>query len=271
MDSIINNIKGLLPEGFDAEGFTTFAIAVLIITLLISLLGRFVFGKKATLTHAVSTVIAILCIYVVNIVILGYIPKLAFLLSPLPFVTISGDYLHFFNIMNAPFHAICTEVLNMVILAFLMSLLETILPKGKKLLSWYLLRFLSVILAIVAHYLVNMLLAVIVPAGIAQYAPMVLVIVLVAALALGALKLLVGGVLLVVNPILGFLYTFFFTNTIGRQLNRAVLATGILTGLVFLLNYLGIGSVLIAAGALLAYLPFLLIMLVLWYVVGHLM
>lgn len=271
MDAIIQKLKNLIPEGFDMDRFTYFAVAVLIVTLLVSLLGRLFFGKKATLTHAVSCAIAILGIYIINIVVISTNSELSFLLSPLPFVSISGDYLHLFNILNSDINSICTEVLNLVILAFLMNILESILPKGKKLLSWYAFRFLSVVLAICLHYVVNLLLAVVVPEGLAQIAPTVLIIVLLAALALGALKIFIGGVLTVIDPLLGILYTFFFTNIIGRQLNRAVITTGILTGIVCLVNYLGITSVFIAVGALIAYIPFLLIMLVLWYIVGHLM
>lgn len=271
MDAIINDLKALIPDDFDMDRFTQFAVSVLVVTLLVSLLGRLFFGKKATLTHAVSSAIAILGIYIVNIVIISTNSKLNFLLSPLPFISISGEYLHIFNVLNADLNAICTEVVNMVILAFLMNLLESLLPKGKKLLTWYAFRFLSVILAICLHYVANLLLGVLVPDGFAEIAPTVLIAVLIAALALGVLKIFVGGVLTVIDPLLGILYTFFFTNLVGRQLNRAVITAGILTGIVCLLNYLGIASVFIATGALIAYIPFLLIMLVLWYIVGHLM
>jgi hypothetical protein len=114
-------------------------------------------------------------------------------------------------------------------------------------------------------------LGVIVPTGLAEFAPTILVIVLMAALALGALKLLVGGALAFINPLLAVLYTFFFSNIVGKQLSKAILTTLLLTALVCLLNYLEIGAVYIASAALAAYLPLLIIVLVLWYVVGHLL
>ena len=100
-----------------------------------------------------------------------------------------------FNILNADFNSLCSHVLDMVILAFLMNLLDSWLPQGKKLLSWYFFRFLSVVLAICLQYVINMLLAVLVPQGFGEYADMILLIVLVASLLLGALKLIVGGAL----------------------------------------------------------------------------
>lgn len=271
MDQLLDNLQSIIPAGFHFGQFWQFALIVVIGSVIVSLIGRFMFGKAATLTHSVSAAIAILCVYVVNVVIISFVPQLHFILSPLPFVSISGEYMYIFNILDFDLNALCTQVLNMVILAFLMNLLESILPKGEKLLSWYGFRILSVALAICLHFVINVVLDIIVPEGLSQFAPTVLVIVLIAAVLLGALKLVAGGALAFINPILGIFYTFFFSHIVGRQLSRAILTTVLLTVLVLVLNYLGIGAVCIAAAALMAYVPFLLILLVLWYIVGHLM
>lgn len=271
MEKINELIKSIVPENFDVGNYLQFLLVLVVGIMLVSLLGRFVFGRRSTLNHAVSSAIAILCIYVVNVVVYSTGVKLDIILSPLPFVSIQGDYLVLFNVLNADFNSICIHVLDTVILAFLMNLLDSWLPNGKKLLSWYFFRFLSVVLAICLQYVVNMLLSVIVPAGFAEIAPTILVIILLVSLALGALKLLVGGALAFVNPLLAVLYSFFFSNIVGKQLSKAILTTTLLTALVCLLNYLEIGAVFIASAALAAYLPLLVIVLVLWYVVGHLL
>jgi hypothetical protein len=271
MEKIYHLIQSIVPENFDVTHYLQFLLVLVAGVLLVSVLGRLIFGKRSNLNHAVSSAIAILCIYVVNVVVYSTGAKLDIILSPLPFVSIQGEYLILFNILSAGFNDICTHVLNMVILAFLMNLLDSWLPKGEKLISWYFFRFLSVVLAICLQYVVNLLLGVIVPTGLAEFAPTILVIVLMAALALGALKLLVGGALAFINPLLAVLYTFFFSNIVGKQLSKAILTTLLLTALVCLLNYLEIGAVYIASAALAAYLPLLIIVLVLWYVVGHLL
>ena len=271
MEKIYELIQSIVPENFNVSNYLQFLLVMVVGVMLVSLLGRIVFGKRSTLNHAVSSAIAILCIYVVNVVVYSTGAKLDIILSPLPFVSIQGDYLVLFNILSADFNSICTHVLNMVILAFLMNLLDSWLPKGQKLLSWYFFRFLSVVLAICLQYVVNLLLSVILPEGFAQIAPTVLVILLLVSLALGALKLLVGGALAIFSPVLAVLYTFFFSNIVGKQLSKAILTTTLLTALVCLLNYLEISAVYIASAALAAYLPLLIIVLVLWYIVGHLL
>jgi hypothetical protein len=271
MEKIFDFFKSIVPEKFDVANYFEFLLILVVGFLAISILARIIFGKLSTLNHSVSSAIAILFIYVVNVVIYSTGAKLEIFLSPLPFISIEGDYLILFNIFGSSFNSICSHVLNMVILAFLMNLLDTWLPKGEKLLGWFFFRFLSVVLAICLQYVVYLLLGVIVPAGFAQYAPMILVIILVTSLALGALKLIVGGVLAFISPVLAIFYTFFFSTLVGKQLSKAILTTMLLTALVCLLNYLQIGAVFIASAALAAYLPLLIILLVLWYVVGHLL
>lgn len=271
MENIYNFFKSIVPEYFDVANYFEFLLIFVVGFLAISLLGRIIFGKLSTLNHSVSSAIAILFIYIVNVIIYSTGAKLEIFLSPLPFVSIEGDYLVLFNVLNADFNSICSHVLDMVILAFLMNLLDSWLPKGEKLLGWFFFRFLSVVLAICLQYVVNLLLSVIVPAGFAAYAPMILLIILLVSLALGALKLLVGGAMAFISPVLAIFYTFFFSTIVGKQLSKAILTTVLLTALVCLLNYLQIGAVYIASAALAAYLPLLIIVLVLWYIVGHLL
>lgn len=271
MDTIYDFLDSITPEGFQSAQFVQFLAVAVLGVLALAVVARLVFGSRSNMNHAVSSAIAILWVYIVNVVICSTGAELTFLLSPLPFVSISGDYLTIFPILSAEFNDICTHVLNLVILAFLMNLLDSWLPKGKKLLSWYFFRLLTVVLAICLQYVVNLLLAAFVPEGLAAVAPTVLMIVLVATLALGALKLLVGGALAFINPFLGIFYTFFFSTMVGKQLSKAILTTAILTGLVCLLNYLGITAVCIASAALAAYIPLVIVMLILWYVVGHLL
>ena len=81
----------------------------------------------------------------------------------------------------------------------------------------------------------------------------------------GCLKLVVGLFLATVNPVIAALYTFFFANIVGKMITRAVLTTAILCGLVYAMEYIGITTICIAAQALIAYIPFVLILLLLWY------
>ncbi len=239
--------------------------------LFISSLTRFLFGKKAQVNLAVTSAIEILCVYVVNTVIYALGLQLQEFLTPLPFVTMVEDYLLIFPILSAAFTDICQHVLKLLIIAFLVNLINEFIPKGEQLLTWFLLRFITVVLAVGGIYLLELGLNTWLPQGFADIAPTVLLCALVALILLGSLKVFVGAALAFLDPIVAALYTFFFSSFIGRALAKAMVSTALLTGLVVALDYLGILVVHIAAAALIGYIPLLLIVLVLWYIVGHIL
>lgn len=271
MDSIVALLQNFLPTGFDPEKFLTGVIVLVAGMLIIGVIGRLAFGRNSSLNRSVSAAIGILLIYVVTVVVYSTGAPLEQFLSPLPFVSISGDYLNIFVFQGAAYPEICRHLLSMIILAFLVNLLDTIMPRGKKVISWYFFRFITVLLGMLCHLVVNSLLYAILPADFMSYAPAILLGILIVMLLLGALKLLLGVTLAVINPIIGALYTFFFAHKIGKELSRAVLTTAVLAALVLVLNYMGCISIYIASAALSAYVPLLIVLLAIWYLIGHIL
>ena len=249
------------------DSFWQAALILLLGTFLLSVFGRFIFGKRSALNNAVSSAIGILFIYAITVVLKSAGAQFSALIAPLPFVTISGENLVLFSFKGAHYTAICTEVLNMIILAFLVNLADGWLPRGKNIFSWVFFRCLTVVIGYIMHLVVVWLFATYLPQGIVTYAPTILLALLILLLLTGALKILVGAVLSTVNPIIGGLYTFFFATLIGKQITKAVLTTAILSAIVIGLRYIGIGVISIASGALLAYIPLLILLVVLWYIV----
>ena len=212
----------------------------------------------------------ILCIYVLSIVIVTFNPyDLSQFLTPLPFVRFQGENLSILSFTDTPLPTLCYEVLSMVILAFLVNLLDGWIPQGKKVTGWFGYRFLTVILSMMLHYGVTWAFNRFLPGALAAYAPMILLGILGTMLILGFLNILLSLVLTVVNPIIGALYTFFFSNVFGKQITKAVITTIILGALVVVLNYLGYAVISISVSALLSYLPLTGTLLLLWYILGH--
>lgn len=264
MDTIIELFNSV---GIDFDTFWKAALIFLIGTILLSVFGRFVFGKRSTLNHAVSSAIGILFIYALTVVLGSTDLAMRQLITPLPFVSIGDGQMVLFTFQNAHYTTICSELLSMVILAFLVNLADSWFPRGKNIFTWILFRCLTVIIGYILHLLVLYLFATYLPEVIVMYAPMILLVLLVLLLLTGTLKIIVGALMATVNPIIGALYTFFFANIIGKQLTKAVLTTAILVGLVFGLQYIGLGVISVASAALAAYIPVLLLLLVVWYLV----
>lgn len=239
--------------------------------LLIGLLGRFIFGKKSNLTYAVSSTIGIVMMCALIVGLKYAAPKFAVFLAPMPFIQISGETMHLIDLSTSNYTVICAELLSMVVLSFLFNTLDRWMPKPKNFVGWLFFRCLTVALALILHLVVSALILHYLPEGLATYAPVVLLGVLMLMLLTGALKLLVGVILSTVNPLIGALYTFFFATIVGKAITRAVFTTGILALLVMVLKYIGITAINIAASVLIAYIPLLLLLLILWYVINRLL
>lgn len=240
--------------------------------LVLTVLGRLILGKRSSLNHCVSCAMGILFLYAVTMVFYTLEPwDLLERLTPLPFMIFAEDHVLMISFQHSVFSVICHELLSLVILAFLMNLLDTFVPKGKSLVTWYLLRFLTLAAAMVLHVLADWAFDTYLPDILVTYAPVILLGLLLGTMLLGVLNFLLGVLLAVVDPILGAIYTFFFANIIGKQLTKAVATSLIICMVIFLLGHFGLTLILITEEALISYIPFGIVMLILWYIIGHLL
>ena len=265
MESILSYFAAI---GIDLAAYVKIALILLVGALLISGISRFIFRKQTLIGHTISSSIAIIFIYVLMVMILTMWDELRFLISPLPFAFLSQDSITFFHFAGADYTTIASQLLSMIILAFLVNLVDTLLPRGKGIFRWIFWRVLTVAAGFILHYIASGLFNKYLPQGIVLYAPAILFAILVIMLLTGALKFLVGLLLTTVNPLIAALYTFFFATLIGKQITKAVLTTAAMSGVILLLEKIGIASLSLMSGAMLAYLPFLLLLLPVWFLVS---
>lgn len=266
---MIKHAYSYFPTELSLTDTFQFILYFAVSSLVLGVISRIVLGKRSSLNHSLSSAIGIGCVYILTVIIYTFKPwDLEILLSPLPFVTFSGEYLILLPIADAEFAGLCEQLLSLVILSFLVNLLDTILPKGESPISWYLLRMITVGLAMVAHLIVNWAIDTYVPAAVTTYAPAILLFILAVMLLSGFLSLVVGLVIAVTNPFLGAMYTFFFSNVVGKQVSKAVFSSAILCGAFWLIEYFGYTVICISSAALMAYIPLILTLLVLWYLIG---
>lgn len=272
LSSLFSVAKNYIPMEIDFLSMGKFLLLFSAISLLASTLGRVVLGKRSSLNHSLSSAMGILFIYALTVVVYTFKPwNLEQFLSPLPFLVFAEEYLLIIPFQGSVLSVVCHEILSLVILAFLVNLLDTFIPKGKSIVTWYLLRFLTIVLAMALHLLVDWAFDSYLPEILVTYAPVILLGILAATLLLGVLNVVLGAILAIVDPIIGAIYTFFFSNIIGKQLTKAVFTTVVICAVVFLIGYFGFSLIAITPAALISYIPMALVMLVLWYVIGHLL
>ena len=268
MDSIISELENTIPATLDWLNVSKQTLIIAGAILLLALIFRWVTGKLSDLNQALSTSIGIILLYIITVVVYVCVQEVPEL-PPLPFAALQDEYLLLFHFQNAELNEICYQLLSMVVLAFFANLFSTWIPKGTHILTWYLSRILSLALAMAAFWCINYVLNSFLPADFMTYTPVVLLGVLIVMLFLGLLKLLLGVALTIANPIIGALYTFFFSNVVGKQVSKALFTTVILCAVIYLIGFFGFTVITITASALLTYIPLALILLALWYVLGH--
>ena len=269
---VIWHASSYLPKQIDWIAAAEFMLYFAAASLILGLLSRMVLGKSSSLNHSLSSVMGILFIYAVTIVVYTFKPwNLEMFLSPLPFVTFAEEYLILLPISDIQFPALCTEVLSLIILAFLVNLLDTFMPKGEQFGTWLVLRLLSVVFSMMLHLLVCWGFRTYLPEVLVTYAPTILLVLLLFMMTSGLLNLVLGLVIAVTSPFLGAMYTFFFSNIVGKQLSKAVFTSGILCAIAYLMDLFGYTVICITAASLLTYIPIALVLLLLWYLIGHIL
>ena len=269
LGNVIWHAKSYLPVEVDLMSAAQFMLYFAAISLILGVMGRLVLGKRSSLNLSVSSAMGILFIYALTVVIYTFHPwHLELLLSPLPFATFNGDYLILLPITDVQFTALCSQVLSLVVLAFLVNLVDTFAPKGKNIFTWLLLRLLTMAVCMGLHLVVNWAFRTYLPNILVTYAPMILLLVLCICLLSGLVNLLLGLVIATANPFLGAMYTFFFSNILGKQVSKAVFSSAIICAVLYLLDLFGYTVICISAAALLTYIPLALVLLLLWYLLG---
>ena len=270
LKALVGAAASAAVSSIDIGSSFKFILIFAAVLLGVGLLVRLLFGNRSDLNHAMSSSAGILTVYVLTVIIYAFQPKgLENLLSPLPFVTFVNDYLFVLPFHGTSFETLCSQILALVILSFVVNCMDALLPEGENPFTWFLSRFLSVILAMGLHVAANWAINKFLPTLIVYHAPAVLLVILLSCLLLGVFKLILGIFLTVVNPVLGALYTFFFFSHIGKQLTKSVLSTAILCGVFYVMDHFSYLIIHISPAALPAYLPLLPGFLVIWYLLGH--
>lgn len=285
IEAILNNVSGKASQYLDAivteapnelhkvvELLPTLKLIVVMMaaTMLFGIAFRLLFGRNSSMNRAMSSAIGILFLYALTVVIHTLNPwKLVRYTSPLPFVVFQNKTMVLLPFRNSEATVLYGQLLQLVILCFLVNLSDTILPQGKTVIGWFLTRFLMVVLSMLLNLFASGLIRLFLPELLVEYAPMALLLILAAFLMLGLSKVILGIVLTAVNPLIGALYAFFFSNRLGKQVTKAVLSAGILCLFFWLLESNGYTVISITQSALLSYIPFGCSLLIVWFMLGH--
>ena len=155
MEKLEELLATITPVDFDALSFFKMIVIASIACFLLGLIMRLIFGKRSGLNHSICSAIGILMIYIVSIALFCLGSPYDQFMTPLPFVSFAGEYMSIFVLEGAGTSAICAELIRMMLLAFLVNLIDSLVPRGKKFFGWLLLRCVSVVAGIAGQWLIK--------------------------------------------------------------------------------------------------------------------
>lgn len=268
MDRVSTILEQLSSVPISLESCIRFFVIAIAGAIILSFLGKAIFGSRSDFSHAVSSSFGILFLYALGICLFVSDLKTTVMLEALPFVSVDGDRLLVFPFLMADFDLICSQLFRMVLLAFAFNILDVVIPRGKNLFTWLLLRVITQVFAILVQGIIVYVSENFLPELFVSWAPTALLIILLLMMLTGCLKLLVGLVLSTVSPVIGVLYTFFFSNIIGKQISKAVLSTGLLALLCIVLEKTGYTLLVLSGITWSIFLPIMAAILLLWYLMN---
>lgn len=268
VQSFLDSANALVPASLE-NTILLFAI-IIVFALGIGFVLRLFFGQHCTVNRSIAGFLELLFVYVATIVVYTLKPwNLNEYLAPLPFAIFRSDILIISYSACSTLSLLCAQLLSLIILCFLIHLLNFIIPTGRSFISWLFLRVVCIVLVILFDLAANWALNAFLPAVVAESAPVALIGVLAVALVVSLFNPLLCILFTAANPVIGLLYTFFFSNTIGKNLTRAVFSAALCCALFYGMDYFGFSVISIVPDALIKYSPFAAALLGVWFVYDY--
>lgn len=232
----------MIPALQDAAAsgwFGVIRMVLLVAAILFSAgaLVRMYRGKGDEITKAISASLTILLLYFTTILLYLFLPSLRNQLVQLPFVYTDGPRFLLRNLTELSEQVLFGSLVRLGLLAFLVNLLESLLPEGEGFLKWCLWKAVTVVMALSLYNFLILVLEAAAPGLFTHWAKWLILGCWTFILLSGALHWLTTLVLTVINPVVGLVYAFFFSSTLGKQFSKSILTTVILVILAAILNY----------------------------------
>lgn len=180
---------------------------------------RLLFGKDSGPGSAVLALVPVTILYAGAVLLWSVMPELAWLLPSLPFLAFTPEGVTLTVPAPGNDPVFTASLMGLYILCFGCNLLEAVLPRGRQFLTWLTLRLCS---ALGALGLYAGLYALAEP-YLHQWAGAIVAGLWLLIALLAVLKWLLDLSAGSVNPLLKFVFSFFFVKNPGLQLTRAIL------------------------------------------------
>ena len=266
-----------VPTDLSFLSTSSFLLMFSLAIFFIALLARLFLGKESSLRTSMSCGLSMIMMYAICTVIYTFSPKdFRYYLNHLPlgvfgFNDAGQKALALNTFQNLELPELCHQVLRIFLLAFLVNQLNNFTPKKLKLPGWILYNLFSLFIGIGLYYMLDRIIGMFFPFVYSEYAPLILLSLLIIAFFGGLIKVILAALMATVSPLVAALYAFFFDSRIGKTVSKAIGSTFVIMVFSFTLDYLGYGVIPVDTASLAAYVPFAVCMFLLWVLVGRIL
>ena len=266
-------IPSIFPEGFDPLHMLPTLGFIIAVVFILALIIRVVADKASKYNHALASATAILFMYIILMMMHnGDGPKFVVeALNVLPLVHIEDGKILLFSFAQDNVLEIFREFLYAFILSLVLIGLDDLIPDAKNGFAWIILQVFVASLSVFVYWGIIQALESFIPGVLDSYAPLILGCILLFMILLGVLKVIMGLLLVAVNPLLGAISAFFGTAPLGKVLGKAALCAIFLCAVAIFMSASGFTSfALVNMTFAVCVLPLLVLML-LWFLIGYIL
>lgn len=272
-ECLTNFFNGLLPDGFNPNDLISFLGFVIAVVFILGVLIRVIHQKKSKYNHALASSLALLFAYTVLMWLHGgFLTDLVKdALEVLPLIDYDGEKVKLFQFAGNDAKTICAEYLHVFILSFILIGLDDLIPDAKNGFAWILLQMFITVVTLVLYWFVVNCIDHFFPDLLNTFAPLILVAILAFMALLAILKVILGLLLVAVNPLLGAISAFFSTSPVGQAVGKAALCALLLFAVcIYMGNHDMSSFVLADMNFIVCVLP-MAVIVGLWFVVGSIL
>lgn len=262
---------GLLPKDFHPFDMLPTLGLIIAVVFIMAVLIRIIADKASKYNHALASAMALLFAYLFLMLIHDHEPAefVKETLRILPLIDYENGVVTVFQFSGDNLLLFFEELLYAFILSFILIGLDDMIPDAKNALAWIVLQTTIVAMSVFLYWGVIRAINAMIPGVLDSYAPLILGCILLFMIGLGILKLILGLLVVAVNPLLGAVSAFFGSSPVGKALGKAALCALFLCAVAFFVGNAGLTSfALVDMTFLVCFLP-MLVLLLLWFVVGY--
>lgn len=273
LELISDWVAGMLPKDFHPFDMLPTLGIIIAVVFIMAVLIRIIADKASRYNHALASAIALLFAYLFLMLIhdsepAGFVKEA---LRILPLIDYNNGVVTIFQFSGDNVLLVFEELLYAFILSFILIGLDDMIPDAKNALAWIVLQIIIVAMSVFLYWGVIKAINAMIPGVLDSYAPLILGCILLFMIGLGILKLILGLLVVAVNPLLGAVSAFFGTSRVGKALGKAALCSLFLCAVAFFVGNTGLTSfALVDMTFLVCFLP-MLVLLLLWFFVGYIL